>query len=162
MSSNQPTPEQEIARLKKELLEAKTALSDLTMVFNEILEGTMAGYWDWDIPNEQEYMSPTFKKMFGYEDHEIANTPDWWQANIFEEDLPGVFKVFEDHVKSKGKIPYDNVVRYRHKNGSTVWVYCRGKVIEWNNDGSPKRMVGSHIDITELKTVQSELQNKQD
>jgi len=42
-------------------------------VLKEILEQSLAGYWDWDIPSGNEYMSPTFKKMFGYEDHEIEN-----------------------------------------------------------------------------------------
>jgi PAS domain-containing protein len=42
-------------------------------VLKEILEQSLAGYWDWDIPTGNEYLSPSFKTMFGYEDHEIEN-----------------------------------------------------------------------------------------
>jgi two-component system CheB/CheR fusion protein len=58
---------------------------------------------------------------------------------------------FETHVASKGKEPYDMEVRYFHKDGSIVWVNCRGRVVEWNKKGEPLRMLGVHMDITKLK-----------
>ena len=129
-------------------------------IYETILESTMAGYWDWHIQENTEYLSPTFKRMFGYEDHEIENTPEAWQKIIHPDDLKSVLKSYEDHVKSKGKIPYDNRVRYYHKNGSIVWVYCRGKVIEWAENGEPVRMVGSHVDITQEISLREQLRQK--
>ncbi|MBU1218967.1 PAS domain S-box protein [Myxococcota bacterium] len=123
----------------------------------EILENSLAGYWDWDIKTGYEYLSPGFKKMFGYDDHEIENTAESWQKLIFAEDLPGVIKKFDAHVKSRGKDPYYNEVRYRHKNGSTIWVICTGRITEWDSDGNPLRMVGCHIDITERKRIEESL-----
>ena len=122
-----------------------------------ILEATLAGYWDWDIQNNEEYLSPGFKKMFGYEDHELPNSPETWQKLIFEEDLPGVFEIFNKHVESRGKVPYYNEVRYRHKNGSTVWVLCSGHVVEWDQDGTPLKMIGCHVDITPQKDAEESL-----
>lgn len=142
----------------KEVAELKAELTSLRSVFDTILESSMAGYWDWRIPEGEEYMSPTFKAMFGYKDHEVPNTPDWWQANIHPDDLPKVLETFNKHVETKGKHPYDNDVRYFHKNGSIVWVYCRGKVIEWDKDGNPLRMVGSHVNITPVKEARSYLE----
>ena len=133
-------------KLEKELL-------DKNMVFEQILEITLAGFWDWNIQENTEYLSPTFKQMFGYEDQEMENTPEAWQKIIHPDDLPGVFSAFDAHVKSKGKVPYDNEVRYFHKNGDIVWVWCKGLVIEWADNGDPIRMVGSHINITDLKRL---------
>lgn len=96
-------------------------------VLQEILEQSLAGYWDWDIPSDNEYLSPSFKKMFGYEDHEIENRADAWQKLIFAEDLPRVLENFKQHVASRGAVPYRSEIRYHHKNGSTVWVICTGK-----------------------------------
>tara|TARA_X000000950_G_scaffold203679_1_gene245135 strand:+ start:123897 stop:127331 length:3435 start_codon:yes stop_codon:yes gene_type:complete len=126
-------------------------LEDNNQVLEGVLEAQMAGYWDWNIPDNTEYLSPAFKKMFGYEDHEVENTPEAWQELIHPEDLPGVLETFDAHVKSHGEIPYDNEVRYRHKDGSIVWVWCRGAVVEWTEEGDPVRMVGCHVDITSLK-----------
>ena len=58
---------------------------------------------------------------------------------------------FDDHVNSRGGVPYDLEVRYHHKNGSIVWVICRGRVVEWSEEGEPVRMQGVHIDITDMK-----------
>ena len=140
-----------------EIKDTQEQLRDKNRAFEQLIEGTMAGYWDWMIQDNTEYLSPSFKAMFGYEDHEMENSPEAWQKIIHPEDLPDVFEVFEKHVTSKGKIPYDNQVRYFHKDGSIVWVYCRGKVIEWDENGSPLRMVGCHTDITPLKNVEVEL-----
>ncbi len=145
--------------LKKELAQVRRELADTKMIFNSILETTLSGYWDWRIKDNYEYMSPTFKKMLGYEDHELENSPETRQRIIHTDDLPEVLRTFEKHVKSKGEFPYDNEVRYYHKDGSVVWVYCRGKVIEWDKEGRPVRMVGSYIDITKLKKAQQQEQN---
>lgn len=125
-----------------------------------LLESEAAGYWDWNIPEHTEFMSPRFKSMFGYEEHEIEDTPDAWMKLIHPDDLPGVLENFELHVKSKGHVPYDNEVRYHHKDGSIVWVLCRGRVIEWDKDGAPVRMMGVHLDITPLKTREDEIRRK--
>ncbi|MEH2128970.1 PAS domain S-box protein [Nostoc sp.] len=126
-------------------------------LLEQILEIGLAGYWDWDIPGNQEYLSLTFKQMFGYEDYELSNTPESWQRLIFPEDLPGVLQLFEQHVQSRGKIPFYNEVRYRHKDGSTVWVICSGRVIAWDRDVNPLRMIGCHVDITQRKQVEAQL-----
>ncbi len=126
-------------------------------LLEQILEVVLAGYWDWDIPGNQEYLSLTFKQMFGYEDCELPNTPESWQRLIFPEDLPGVLQLFEQHVQSRGKIPFYNEVRYRHKDGSTVWVICSGRVIAWDRDGNPLRMIGCHINITKRKQAEAQL-----
>lgn len=143
-----------IARLERENAALKAQLEEKSTVFEQILEGAMAGWWDWRIQDNTEYLSPQFKKMFGYEDHEIENSPEAWQRIIHPDDLPGVFEVFNRHVSSRGTVPYDNTVRYYHKNGSIVWVYCRGQVIEWDEQGQPVRMVGSHVDVTPLKRAE--------
>ena len=144
----------EVNQLKEEIKNLKQQLHDKEIVFNNILDSTLAGYWDWYIQDNYEYLSPTFKSMFGYEDHELPNSPETWQKIIHPEDLKKVLKIFDKHVATKGEFPYDNEVRYFHKNGAIVWVYCRGKVIEWDNEGKPVRMVGCHVDITKLKQAE--------
>lgn len=123
----------------------------------DILESSLAGYWDWHIADNTEYLSPAFKRMFGYADHELPNTSESWQQLIFPEDLSLVQANYQQHVQSRGQIPYHNEVRFRHRDGSTVWVICTGRVIEWAEDGSPLRMVGCHVDITPRKQAEEQL-----
>ena len=146
-----------------ELIKAEEQYSSQNKAFQQVLESSMAGYWDWMVQEDTEYLSPTFKKMFGYKDDEMKNSPDSWKEIIHPDDLSGVLEVLDAHIKSKGKIPFDNEVRYYHKDGGIVWAWFKGKVIEWDKDDKPIRMVGCHVDITPLKDYQEELKksNKQ-
>ncbi|NJR41850.1 MAG: PAS domain-containing protein, partial [Akkermansiaceae bacterium] len=146
----------EAARLQTEKIRLELTLLE------QILEIILAGYWDWDIPGNQEYLSPGFKRMFGYADHELPNLPESWQNIIFPEDLPKVFDCFEQHVQSHGEIPFYNEVKYRHKDGSVVWVMCSGQVIEWDSLSQPLRMIGCHIDITKRKQAEEQLHSLSD
>lgn len=151
MPNSSVNTEQSLLSLRKENEDLKKELN----FFISTYEDTLAGYWDWHIQDNYEYLSPRFKAMFGYSDNEMPNHPDSWQKIIHPGDLPKVLEAFEAHVKDG--IPYENEVRYYHKDGSIIWVYCRGKVVEWDDDGKPVRMLGSHVDITDLKNKESAL-----
>lgn len=125
-----------------------------------VLEGTLAGYWDRNLLSSTEHLSPMFKQMLGYEDHELENSTETWQRLIHPDDLRTVQQNFRKHVESRGQVPFDNQVRYQHKDGSLVWMWSRGLVTEWTKEGEPARMVGSHVDITALKQAQAALEER--
>jgi PAS domain S-box-containing protein len=134
-----------------------STVKDLQFISQNVFECSMAGFWDWDMISNEEYLSPRFKEMFGYADHEMENNHESWQAIVFKEDLQPMFDLFDQHVDSKGVIPFETMIRYHHKNGRTIYVRCNGKVVEWTDDGRPARAIGSHIDITEEKELQQQL-----
>ena len=45
----------------------------------------------------------------------------------------------------------------RHKSEKWIRVLIRGKVVEWDEDGKPARMTGTHLDITKRKQAEEEL-----
>jgi len=45
----------------------------------------------------------------------------------------------------------------RHKSGEWIWVYDRGKVIEWDEKGKPLKMFWTHFDITEKRPWRGKL-----
>lgn len=136
----------------KFLIEIKdiTELNKSKNYVNLIIESSFDGFFDWNIKTGYEYMSPKFWKMFGYEPHEKKHNQEEWKKIIHPEDLKTMVKNFDEHVKSKGKKSYSQQVRYYHKNGSIVYINCTGKIVEWDSDGNPLRMVGTHTNITDL------------
>lgn len=78
-----------------------------------------------------------------------------WQDIIFQEDLKLAIDNFENHCADLNHT-YDQIVRYKHKNGSTVWIRCRGFAIRDKN-GKAIRMLGAHTDITDLKETEKEI-----
>ena len=138
------------ARLKDELYRL---IQTDPRVFEFLQEGSLDGLWYWDAESpHEEWMSPRFKEVFGYADDEIPNNADWWQENIHPEDRALALENLEKHLADPGH-PYDQVVRYRHKDGSTVWVRCRGVAIRDEN-GKPIRVLGAHTDLTDLKKAE--------
>lgn len=136
----------EMLPLQRELLDR---LRTNPAIFNFLEEGGTDGVWYWDLEDpSQEWLSPGFKKFFGFEDHEMAHTPEWWQANIHPDDLTTALANYEAHLADPNH-PYDQVVRYRHRDGDTVWVRCRGLIIRDEND-RPLRMLGVHTDVTNV------------
>lgn len=140
--------------LYRELYERLRNDEDLFKWFEQ---GATDGMWYWDLTDpEHEWLSPNFKKLFGYAEDEIPHTSAWWQEHIFKEDLPGVLDNFEKH-KADPNHPYDQIVRYRHKTGKTIWVRCRGQIIRDDN-GEPARMLGAHTDLTALMETRLQLE----
>ena len=124
-------------------------LIDKGRVLEFLMENLLAGYWDWEIETGKEVLSDTWKGMFGYKPDELEDRVESWIKLIYPEDLVVAVKNYEKHVETKGKFPYDQEVRYYHKDGSTVHVRCFGKVYEWDGD-KPKRMVGLHTFIKKI------------
>ena len=123
------------------------------LIFEFIQEGSLDGVWYWDLNKpENEWMSPKFWELFGYKPEEKKHLASQWQDMIFPEDFQQAQQNFSKHLKDQNH-PYDQVVRYKHKNGKTVWVRCRGMAIRDEN-GKPIRMLGAHHDITNEKELE--------
>lgn len=125
-------------------------------IYKIILEETLAGYWDYHIKDDTLMLSPGFKAIFGYQDHELLNSTATWSRLIVEDDRPRIDACVQQHFDSHGLKPYNIDVRYKHKNGSIIWVNTTGRVIEWDGD-APIRMVGCHMDITKKKKAELSL-----
>ncbi len=141
----------------------KTELYELVRkdpaIFEFLQAGSLDGIWYWDVERQdQEWMSPRFKELFGYRDDEIPNTSEWWMANIFPEDRDLALDNFAKHLADADH-PYDQIVRYRHRDGGTVWVRCRGLAVR-NEKGEPIRLLGCHTDVTALKRAEEDLRRQ--
>ena len=128
-------------------------------IFEFIQQGSLDGIWYWDLEDpESEWMSPRLWELLGFDYREKKHLASEWQDLIHPQDLLTALTNFKKHCEDHDH-PYDQVVRYRHKDGSTVWVRCRGLVIR-DDTGKPIRMLGAHTDLTQLKTTEQELRKK--
>ncbi len=131
-------------------------------IFEFIQKGFLDGIWYWDLLKpENEWMSPRFWEIFGYDPEEMPHSPDAWQDIINQDDLKVAIENFNKHCEDPNH-PYDQIVRYRHKDGSIVWIRCRGIAIR-DDSGKPLRMLGAHTDITksmEQKTALAESEER--
>ena len=127
----------------------------------EFLEGgSLDGLWYWDIERpDQEWLSPRFWEVLGFDPATKQHVSAEWQDLIFPEDRDRALENFRKHCADPTH-PYDQIVRYRHQNGSTVWVRCRGLAVR-DKAGKPRRLLGTHTDVTQVMQAEFERAREQ-
>jgi PAS domain S-box-containing protein len=134
-----------------------TSTMDYQLRLNDILEGTNAGTWNWDLKTTELVINERWAEIIGRTLDELQPvTIQTWKDHVHPEDLKVASVSLEQHF-SRELSYYDVEFRQPHKDGHWVWVNARGKVVEWSDDGKPLRMSGTHLDITRRKVIEQEL-----
>lgn len=122
-------------------------------VWQSIQAGSLDGVWYWDRQRpENKWMSAEFWRLLGYDPASRAVNAPAWQTLIHPDDLTRTLESLNTHC-ARPDHPFDQIVRYLHADGSTLWVRCRGKAIRSGN-GVPARMLGTYNDVTPLKAAE--------
>ena len=132
-----------------------------------VIAGGGLGTWEWFPPEgEQEkaagklVFNDRWQNILGYEPGEIAPTLEAAHALIDPEALPRIQKLMRAHLN--GETPYyEAIYPMHHKSGSWVWIHDRGQVIERYSDGSPRRVCGTHADVTPLMRAEQEVRESE-
>ncbi|MFT4905981.1 MAG: diguanylate cyclase (GGDEF)-like protein/PAS domain S-box-containing protein [Oleispira sp.] len=121
-----------------------------------IINATGVGTWDWQVQTAELTFNERWAEIIGYTVAELSPFKfDNWADNFHPDDLPGVQERLDKHWRGELDL-YEAEVRMRHKKGHYVWILVSGRVVEWHANGNPKRMLGTHLDITERKERESE------
>lgn len=136
----------------------KNALIESEERLRFALEGSNHGIWDWNIETGEIFFSPSWKKMLGFEEGEIENSIQEWEARIHPEDKEQIKRDLQTHYESD-EPTYENSYRLRAKDGNYRWVMGRGKIVARAPDGTPLRMIGTHTDITEKRVSEEQYRN---
>ncbi|KAI9132234.1 PAS domain S-box protein [Acaryochloris sp. CCMEE 5410] len=121
------------------------------------LEVSGDGWWDWNLFTDEVNWSDQFFQMLEYKSEELSPSLQTWQSLIHPDDLPRVMALRAEHLQDDA-IPYVFDYRVRTKSGQWKWISAFGKVVDWNSQGEPLRMVGMHHDISDRKQAEQELQ----
>lgn len=126
------------------------------------LQGTRAGTWEWHIPSGKSILNERWAEMVGYTLEELEPISfETWIKLTHPDDLEKSNAALQAHFEGENAF-YDCEVRMRHKDGHWVWVRDRGIVTEWDAQGLPVQMFGTHVDITQRKLIEIELQEERD
>jgi len=124
---------------------------------NNIIEGTGLGTWEWNIHLSELIINERWAEMVGYTLDDLSPvTLGTWEKLVHPDDLAAAYDSLRRHFERETAY-YDCETRMKHRNGEWIWVHSRGKVIEWDSEGQPLKIFGTHSDITENKKMQERI-----
>lgn len=140
-------------------VETKKAIEQAKLRLEFVLEATEVGIWDWTIDTGQVVFNERWAEIVGYTLEELKPVSiNTWMSLAHPDDLEKSSQELNLYWNGERE-NYTCESRMKHKNGYWVWVLDTGKVVEWNDDGTPKRMIGTHLDISQSKHAELEIKD---
>lgn len=124
------------------------------------LESTGVGPWEWNVPKDIYRFDPATARKLGYAPGEIAYTAEAWDALMHPEDLAAVDRQFSAMDRNTVDT-FETLYRMRLKQGGWRWLLSRGRVVHRDENGKPVKMIGTHLDITEVKETEIALRRSE-
>jgi PAS domain S-box-containing protein len=120
------------------------------------LEAGRLGAWEWDIPGSRVTWSTVLERIHGLDTGTFPGTFEAYQRDIHPDDRAHVLASISQAVENRT----DHHVVYRivRPDGETRWLEAHGRLL-CDATGTPKRLVGVCVDITERKRSEEQLRH---
>ena len=133
-----------------QILELKQREIELQQKFRMALDASANGVWDVDTKTGEAYFGPKWHQMLGFEPGELPQTFDSWRNLLHPDDAERVIAELQSHVTANHN-EYSIEFRMLCKDGTYKWILSTGTIQDYDGDGFPSRMIGTHTDITKIK-----------
>jgi len=116
------------------------------------MRGANDGLWDWNLLTNEVYYSPRWKSMLGYGESELDHTIDTWEQLVHPDEKEAILSKVQKILEGVSET-YEVEMRMRHKDGHFIYILSRAFLARKEEDGTPIRLVGTHVDISEQKMI---------
>lgn len=124
------------------------------------VQGINAGIWEIDFATGGFFVSARSREMLGYAPGDLADTREAWESLIHAEDRAAFSAAMEQHLARKS-----DALRVEHRllcrDGRHRWILARG-LAQFDAEGRPVRLVGTHSDIHARKTAEHDLASERE
>jgi len=136
----------DITKLKRESKRA----DDATRYLSAALERGDMAWWEWDVKTGLVKMDERKATMLGYTPEEFPNDVYAICDLIHPDDYKSTMQIMKDHLQGVTS-GWDCTYRIKRKDGSYAWYYDRGAITERDPDGNPLKLVGTVIEVRNIK-----------
>ncbi|MCP4608377.1 MAG: PAS domain-containing protein, partial [Planctomycetes bacterium] len=168
-SKNNPSPEDELTRLRKRIAELEAAetehkqAEELVVNSQNLLYETQKiaklGSWEYDIVNDKAVWSDEVFRIFGWNPGEVEITYDSYCSRIIPEHRSLYDKAVKDALDDIS--PYDAIYNIVRTDGAIRTLHVKADLIK-DSEGKPLRLVGMLQDITEHKQAEVALRESEE
>lgn len=129
---------------------------------SEIIEGTRAGTWEWNVQTGEMRVNDRYLEMLGYSSGELEpHENSVWYPFVHPEDERASQQELDKVLRGEQEY-YEMECRMLRKDGRWIWVQDRGKLVRWTKDDKPLWMYGTHIEITDKKEAELMVRRERD
>ncbi|MFA6061323.1 MAG: EAL domain-containing protein [Gallionella sp.] len=114
------------------------------------------GWFDLNVQTGEISVSPEYVCMIGYDPANFHSSFDEWKCALHPDDHDKLLQGFAECLQT-GE-PKTMEYRRRNGNGSWQWISSVGKVVTWDQNKQPLRMIGIHTDITARKLTEARIE----
>ena len=114
------------------------------------------GLWDWHVPSGNVACNQQAVDLLGYAEGEIEPLISAWQKLAHPDDVALVKAALQRHFRGETEL-YTCDYRLLTRAGEWKWVRDAGRVIETDPAGKPQRMLGTRIDIDNMRRKEEAL-----
>ena len=116
-------------------------------------EAGRMGVWEWDLRTDEIVWSEALEHLWGLPTGGYDGRYESFQAMVHPDDFPRVEETINNALTS-GSYELEHRI-LRAGTGEVRWIVARGDLIR-DEGGTPVRMIGINVDITERKVVEEE------
>ncbi|SDY08472.1 PAS domain S-box-containing protein/diguanylate cyclase (GGDEF) domain-containing protein [Nitrosomonas sp. Nm58] len=141
--------------------QAEQSLRDSESRLRMALTASNQGLYDLNVQTGMATISPEYARILGYEPQTFEETSARWRDRLHPEDREPAFKIYKDYISGLRE-DYQAEFRQLTRQGSWKWILSLGKVVEWDDQGHPLRMLGTYTDISDRKAREFALRQSED
>jgi len=138
----------------------QSARKETTKQYRQLLTISKTGAWEYfpatgSIDCNDIYFSMLGRDVDGYS----LNLNKAWTDLLHPEDRAEAMRKFTEYLENPTGM-YECEFRMLHADGSWVWIYSRGGLLKADDNKGTVSIIGTHVDITEQKLAQEEIQRE--
>ncbi|MDD4977463.1 MAG: bacteriohemerythrin [Gallionella sp.] len=135
---------------------AKIETENNLLMLQMALEGAQESVWEWDMESGAAKFSPQYYTMLGYQADEFPASQQEWLAHIHPDDREQVMATLQEEL-SQHQENFIAEFRMRTKDGHHRWIQGRGKCVDFDAQGRPRKMIGVNLDIDDRKKMEHKI-----
>jgi PAS domain S-box-containing protein len=140
--------------------QAEAALRDSQIRLDTTMWATQIGFWELDLDTDETVWLNNWCDALRIDPCDGNDHVDRWDSRIHPDDLAAASGAFSGHIAGVNSY-YEAEYRVLDRDGAWRWIRERGRVVERDDSGRARRMVGTCMDINMRRAAEDALRNCQ-